>query len=397
MTTYNFDVPLQRRETNCAKWGHYASDVIPLWVADMDFPVPLPVREALHRQIDLSGLGYPDVMGENDLPELRGLLVERMERLYHWRIQPQDIVFTTGVVTAFHMASYAFVNPDQAILVQPPVYPPIWHAAQTTGVKHQAAPLYQLADGSYTIDWERFEAAITPETRMFLLCNPHNPVGRVFTPTELEKFAEICLRHNVLICSDEIHSDLVYSGHPHTPIASLAPEITDRTITLMAPSKTFNIAGLQCSFAIIPNPELRKQFRHGNKGIGGWVNTLGLVAAEAAYRDGQEWLDQVLVYLENNRDFLAQYVEENLPGIQMIRPEGTYLAWLDCRAVNLPSDPCSFFLENARIALNDGRTFGPGGEGFVRLNFACTRSTLEQALDQMQQALTSAPVRAPSA
>ncbi|HWQ83582.1 MAG TPA: PatB family C-S lyase [Anaerolineales bacterium] len=387
MTTYNFDHTPDRRGLDCAKWGYYAPDVIPLWVADMDFRPPQPVLDALHDQIDTVGLGYPLADGNDDLTRLRALLVERMQHLYHWQIKPQDIVFVPGVVTAFHMASYACVEPNGAILVQPPVYPPIWHAARTTGVLAQEAPLVQLPGGNYAVDWECFEGAITPETRLFLLCNPHNPVGRVFTRPELEKFAEICLRHNVLICSDEIHADLIYSGHSHIPIASLAPEIAERTITLMAPSKTFNMAGLQCSFAIIPNAELRKQFQRSNKGLASWVNTLGLVAAQAAYAEGQEWLDQVLVYLQGNRDFLARFVQERLPGIHMVKAEGTYLAWLDCRELALPGGPYAFFLEKARVALNDGQTFGPGGEGFVRLNFACTRATLEQALLQIQQAV----------
>ena len=396
MIAYDFNHPPQRLSAICAKWGYYSPDVLPLWVADMDFPAPKPVRDALHQQIEHDGLGYPYAIGGDDLPGLRGLLVERMQRIYRWHIKPQDIVFVPGVVTACHMASYACLDPNSAILVQPPVYPPIWHAAQTTGAIAQESPLSRLADGSYAVDWEHFEAAFSSQTRMFLLCNPHNPVGRVFTRPELEKFAEICLRHNALICSDEIHSDLIFSGQRHTPIASLAPEIADRTITLMAPSKTFNIAGLQCSFAIIPNSELRKQFQRANKGLGGWVNTLGLVAAEAAYAEGQEWLDQLLVYLEGNRDFLAQFVQEHLPRIHMAKPEGTYLAWLDCSALELPDGPYKFFLEQARVALNDGSTFGPGGEGFVRLNFACARSTLEQALHQMKQALARSPEQNPS-
>ena len=393
MKTYNFDHTPQRHGTNSVKWEHYPPDVLPLWVADMDFPAPQPVLSALHRYIDHGVFGYPNAMGGNDLPRLRGLLVERMERLYRWRIQPQDIVFVPGVVTAFHMASYAFVSSQSAILVQPPVYPPILHAAQTTGVISQEAPLEQIADGSYAVNWERFTDAITPETRMFLLCNPHNPVGRVFSREELENFAEICLRNNILICSDEIHCDLLFSGYQHTPIASISPEIANQTITLMAPSKTYNIAGLQCSFAIIPNPEIRQEFQKANKGLVEWVNMLGLVAAEAAYAEDDDWLRQLLVYLEGNRDFLAEFLAERLPGIHMVKPQGTYLAWLDCRELNLPGGPYEFFLDQARVAFNDGAAFGPGGDGFVRLNLACSRSTLEQALNRMQQAISklSAP------
>jgi cystathionine beta-lyase len=199
--------------------------------------------------------------------------------------------------------------------------------------------------------------------------------------------AEICLRKGLVICSDEIHCDLLFNGQRHTPIASLAPEVAQNTITLMAPSKTFNIAGLQCSFAIIQNKDLREKLRHATHGLVGWVNLLGMTAGLAAYRDGQEWLDQVLVYLQGNRDWLSGYIAQELPGVEMASPEGTYLAWLDCRKAGLPVSPYQFFLEQARVGLNDGATFGAGGEGFVRLNFGCSRSVLIQALKQMKASL----------
>jgi cysteine-S-conjugate beta-lyase len=247
--------------------------------------------------------------------------------------------------------------------------------------------LTRLPNGSYAIDFDAFEAAITEKTRIFILCNPHNPVGRVFSQEELERLSAICLRHNVLICSDEIHGDLVYSGHRHIPVASLDNEIANRTITLMAPSKTFNIAGLDCSVAIIPNPEIRQRFKDARGGLVGGVNILGFTAALAAYQEGQPWLDDVLQYLEGNRDFLMHFVEEQLPGVEMGLPEGTYLAWLDCRNAGIETNPSSFFLENARVAMNDGGTFGQGGKGFVRLNFGCTRAMLAQALLGIRRSL----------
>ena len=235
---------------------------------------------------------------------------------------------------------------------------------------------------------DAFEAAITARTRLFLLCNPHNPVGRVFEPHELARMAEVCLRHDLVICADEIHCDLVYQGHPHRPIASLAPEIAQCTITLMAPSKTYNLAGLKCAFAIIPDTALREQFLAARVDLVTTANILGYTAALAAYRDGQPWLDQMRRYLEGNRDCIRQYVDAHLPGMTMGTPEGTHLAWLDCRQVNMPhNDPYTFFLEHAKVALNDGDTFGPGGKGFVRLNFGCPRATLVQALDRMRQAV----------
>jgi cystathionine beta-lyase len=222
---------------------------------------------------------------------------------------------------------------------------------------------------------------------LFILCNPHNPVGRIYTQGELLHMAEICLRSGVVICSDEIHSDLVYSGFQHVPIASLDSDIAQKTITLMSPSKTFNLAGLQCSFAIIQNRELRKKYLAARKGLVPWVNLMGLAAAQAAYSDGQEWLDQLLIYLQGNREFLYDYIQSSLPGIRMVKPEATYLAWLDCTQAKIMGSPYEFFLERARVALNDGKTFGNGGEGYVRLNFACPRSTLSEALFRMKEAL----------
>jgi cystathionine beta-lyase len=234
------------------------------------------------------------------------------------------------------------------------------------------------------------EQTIRDRTRIFMLCNPHNPVGRVFRRQELERMAEICLSRGVVICSDEIHGDLILSGHRHVPIASLAPEIADQTITLMAPSKTFNIPGLKCSVAIVQNTELREKLQTTYRGLVHGVNILGYVAALAAYRDGQPWLDEVLRYVEANLDFLMQYVDAHLPGITMCRPEGTYLAWLNCNDADLNCNPHEFFLQEARVALNDGAVFGQGGEGFVRLNFACPRSLLAEALDRMRDGLERA-------
>lgn len=387
-TTYHFDQIIDRR-ADSIKWRAYGPDVLPLWVADMDFTAPEPVIHALHERVEHGIFGYPDDSDNSptDLPSLRQLIVERMARLYHWQITPEDVVLTPGVVVGFHIACYALAGMEAGVLIQTPVYPPILHAAQTTGCIYQETELSRQADGSYSVDWQSFEENITPQTRIFLLCNPHNPVGKVFQRQELERMAEICLRHKIAICSDEIHCDLVYPGHPHTPIASLAPEIARNSITLMAPSKTFNIAGLQCSIAIIPDPDLRKSYAQARKGLAPWVNLLGVTAARAAYQHGQEWLDQLLVYLKGNRDFICHYVQQELPHIQMGLPEGTYLAWLDCRHTGIEGNPYQFFLEKAHLAFNDGATFGKGGEGFIRLNFGCPRSILEQALERIKNAL----------
>ncbi len=381
---YNFDISPERRHTESVKWNKYDPDVLPMWVADMDFVSPEPVVRALRERVEHGVFGYP-----RDMPELNQVIVERMQALHGWHIAPEDVVLIPGVVTGFTLACQAFAS-REGVLVQTPVYPPFLSAPQVSGCFRQDAELLRQADGTYTIDWEIFEAAMTAQTRLFILCNPHNPVGRVFTRDELERMAQICLKHNVIICSDEIHCDLVFRGSRHIPIASLDPEIARHAIILIAPSKTFNIAGLESSIAIIQNPDLRKKYLAARCGLVGWVNLFGQVAALAAYRHGGEWLDQLLVYLEDNRDFLLDFFRQELPCISVGKPEGTYLAWLDCRNAGLDSDPQQFFLEKARVAMNNGADFGRSGKGFVRLNFGCPRSMLAQALDCMKTAVIHA-------
>jgi cystathionine beta-lyase len=378
---HNFDEVLDRRPTDSVKWNYYG-DALPLWVADMDFRAPEPVIRALRERVEHGIFGYG-----TEPPELRSLLVERLHRLYGWEVAPEALFFVPGVVSGFNLATRAVTRPGDGLLVQTPVYFPILRVPRNVNLVMNEMQLTWQPDGQYEIDLDLFEATITGRTRVFLLCNPHNPVGRVFRRDELERMAEICLRHDIVICSDEIHCDLVFEGHPHLPIASLDPEIAARTITLMAPSKTYNIAGLHASVAIIPNPQLRKRFEAVRADLVPRLDVLGYAAIVAAYRDGGPWLSQVLRYLQANRDFLLRYVNDSLPGISMNSPEGTYLAWLDCRETALPANPHRFFLEKAKVALNDGATFGRGGEEFVRLNFACPRTTLIEALERMRQAL----------
>jgi cystathionine beta-lyase len=311
---------------------------------------------------------------------------ERLARLYGWRVETDEIFFFPGVVTGFNLACRAIGAPGDEVLVEPPVYPPMLDAPGNAGRSCKVVPLTEGGE-RYAHDFDALEHAITERSSLLLLCNPHNPVGRVFETGELERLAEICLRNGVVICSDEIHCDLVYRGHRHVPIASLAPEVGAQTITLFAPSKTYNIAGLSCSVGVVQNPDLRAKLEQAGAGLVRSVNVLGITAALAAYRDGQAWLDALLVYLEDNRGFLLGYVAAHMPGVKCQRPEGTYLAWLDCREASLPGDPQQFFLERARVALNDGATFGAAGEGFVRLNFGCPRATLVEALERMQAAL----------
>jgi cysteine-S-conjugate beta-lyase len=380
-----FDRLIDRRRSDSTKWRHFEADVLPLWTADMDFRVAEPIIGALRARVEHGVFGYCV-----EPPELREVLVARMAARYGWRIVPEDIVFQTGVLAGFqHVCRVAAASAD-GVLVQPPVYPPIFGAPAHNGSIHQEAPLLRRADGRYEIDDEAFEASITGDTRVFILCNPHNPVGRAFRRDELIRLAEICLRRNVLICSDEIHCDLVFPTAGHTPIASLDAEVARRTVTLMAPSKTFNIPGLRCSFAIVPDPALRRHIAVAGSADFAEVNNLGLVATLAAYRDGQEWLDRVLPYLETNRDVVIDFVRREMPGVRAWSPEATYLAWLDCRDSGIHGSPYQFFLDRARVGLSDGPAFGTGGDGFVRLNFACPRATLMEALTRMKAALGAA-------
>jgi cystathionine beta-lyase len=379
---YDFDEVIDRRSSDSEKWNQYEADVLPLWVADMDFRVAEPILRALHDRLSHGVFGY----GE-DGPGLREAVSERMERLYGWKVHPDEVVLFPGVITGFNLACQAFTKAGEGVLVQTPVYPPFLSAPLNAGALRQEMELSRQPDGRYTIDFERFESAMDLTTRLFLLCNPHNPVGRVYTREELQAMAEICLKRNVLICADEIHGELVFEGHRHIPIASLSPEISQATITLGSPSKAFNIPGLYCSYAIIQNPELRRRFQAARRGLVGHGNILGMVAGEAAYREGDEWLTQVLRYLQANRDLLFNVLQETMPDLKMALPEGTYLAWIDCRSAGICEKPGEFFLKEARVALVDGEVFGKGGDGFVRLNFGCRRGVLLEALERMREAL----------
>jgi cystathionine beta-lyase len=380
--SYSFDQRINRQNTDSVKWKVYGPDVLPMWVADMDFRSPEPVIRALRERVEHGVFGYPE-----ESAALREIICRRLANLYQWEVNPDEILLTPGVVIGFNQACHAVALPGEDVLIQTPVYGPFLKAPDYAHLNRLDSHLVRTANGQYAIDFDEFEHAISEKTRLFILCNPHNPVGRVYTRSELSRLAKICLRHKMIICSDEIHCDLIFSGHPHTPIASISPEIARQTITLMAPSKTFNIAGLDCSVTIIQDPDLREQFVNSGKGLVKGVNVLGLTAALAAYKDGQDWLDELLVYLEGNRNFLARYVADQMPCLSMGIPEGTYLAWLDCSRLALKQTIASFFLEKARVAVSEGSGFGYGGDGFIRLNFGCPRPMLVEALEKMKQAL----------
>jgi len=380
---HDFDRVIDRRRTESNKWHKYPADVLPLWVADMDFRSPEPVLRALRERVEHGVFGYGV-----EQPEFYQVFLDRLQTRYGWRVPPEAILVIPGVIPGFNLAARALTAAGDGLLLQTPVYPPIRRVPGNVRLTSDEMELERQPDGRYAIDFERFEAAIGERTRMFLLCNPHNPVGRVFRRDELQRMAEICVRRGLLICADEVHCELTFSQQQHVPIASLDAEIAARTITLMAPSKAFNLPGLKCAIAIIPNASLREKFVAARLDLVRAVNVLGYTAALAAYRDGQPWLDELLRYLEANRDFVVESVRSKLPGVSAASPEATYLAWLDCREADLPdSDPYTFFLDKARVALNDGKTFGRGGAGFVRLNFACPRATLAEGLDRMRHAL----------
>jgi cystathionine beta-lyase len=382
--SHDFDRVIDRRATASNKWRKYPADVLPLWVADMDFTSPEPVVRALRERVEHGVYGY----GFEE-PGFAQVFVDRLQKRYGWRVSPEAVVMIPGVIPGFNVACRALTRPGDGLLLQVPVYPPILRAPGNHEITRDEAPLARDRDGRYAVDLDAFRAAIHPRTRAFLLCNPHNPVGRVFTREDLAGLAQICLERDLSIIADEIHCDLLYQGQHHIPMASLGPEIERRTITLMAPSKTFNLAGLKVSVAVIPDASLRERFMAARGDyVQAQVNVLGYAAAFAAYRDGDAWLAELLRYLEANRDYLADYVRRHLPGVTMTPPEGTYLAWLDCRgAAAAAADPFTFFLERAKVACNDGALFGRGGQGFVRLNFGSPRSILTEGLERMRRAL----------
>ncbi len=390
-----FDQVVNRRSTNSLKWTRYGPGVLPLWVADMDFPAPEPARQALRSAIDHGIFGY-------ELPSRRlaELVAERMQRLYGWAVTPDMVVATPGIVAGFKAAARAVCQPGEGVLVQPPVYHPFLDVPQHTGTVGQLAALRRVDDHRtlrYEIDWPAFEAAFNSNgarTALFLLCHPHNPTGQVYSRSELEHMASVCLRHNAVICSDEIHSELLLGGAKHQPLASIAPEVAARTITLVSPSKTFNLVGLFCGFALIPDAALRARYREVLQHLALHVNSLGLLAAETAFSGACDpWLGELRDYLTGNRDYLVKFVSQELDGVRVTVPDATYLAWLDfgawIRSGRIPSDPYHFFLQQAKVALNPGAEFGPGGECCVRLNFGCPRSTLDEALQRMKTALAS--------
>ncbi len=378
---YDFDQLIDRQNSDSIKWNFYDDKILPLWVADMDFLSPQYILDDLRDRIDHGVFGYSKA--QNSTKEA---IQNWLAKHHNWKVSQDDILILPGVVPGFNVAARAVTKPGDSILFHTPAYHPFFNVASNSSLFQIDSPLLCNDDGFYYIDETQFTKSITEKTRMFLLCNPHNPTGRVFTKSELGTMAETCLKNNIIICSDEIHSDIVFPGNQHTPIASLSNNISDITITLLSASKTFNIAGLKSSAAVISNPVLREVFQASANGFLGSANLLGETAMRSAFRNGEDWLKALLVYLEKNRNLLIDYVNQDLPGVKAQAPEGTYLGWLDCTNTDL-EDPAEYILKEAQVGLNDGSWFGAEYKKFVRINFGCPRERLLLGLDRIKKSL----------
>lgn len=386
---YDFDTVIDRRGTDCLKYDFArergkAEDVLPLWVADMDFQTAPEILARLEDSVKHGIFGYTEAK-EDYFQAVAGWY----QRNFGWEVKSSWLVKTPGVVFALAMAIRAYTEPGDAVLIQQPVYYPFSEVIRDNQRVLVNNPL-RLVDGHYEIDFEDFEQKIIQDhVKLFLLCSPHNPAGRVWKEWELKKLGDICVKHHVLVASDEIHSDFVYPGHQHHVFASLSKEFEQISVICTAPSKTFNLAGLQVSNIFIPNAQMRHKFRAQVAAAGySQVNLMGLAACQAAYEEGQEWLDQVREYIYHNLEYTRQYLQDNIPEIKLVEPEGTYLIWLDLRELGLTEEEREDLIVNkAKLWLDSGAMFGADGEGFERINIACPRKTLMQALSQLEKGI----------
>ena len=381
---FDFDTVPARLGTDSQKWQKYAGrDILPLWVADMDFKSSPEIIAALHDRVAHGIFGYA-----RPVKSTVDAVVDALQRNYAWKIDPAWIVWLPGLVCGLNITAQAFAQAGEEVLTLTPVYPPFMSAPKNSArLSTQAA--FVLRDGHWQIDWDTLARAVTPRTKLFYLCNPHNPLARVWRREELIRLGEFCAQHHLVLCSDEIHCDLILDPTlHHLPAASLSPEISARTVTLMAPSKTYNVPGLGTSFAIISDPALRAQFIRASAGVVAEVTALGFTACEAAYRDSEAWRQALLTYLRGNRDFLLDYLAREIPGIRVEAPiEATYLAWLNLEALHL-ADPVAHF-ETHGVGLSEGAYFGAPKGHYVRLNFGCPRATLAEALHRMKTAVAA--------
>ncbi len=393
----SFDKPIDRMNSGSMKWDAAAQifgqhDILPLWVADMDFAIAQPITEAIVKRAEHAIYGYPA-----ETESLKQAVVDRIGAKFNWRIEKNWLVFSTGIVHALHMIVMAFTRPGDGVILQPPVYYPFFSAITNNGCTVIENPLVNR-EGIYRMDFHGLRAAFKPDNsglrprpsraRLLLLCSPHNPVGRVWSPEELEQCANIVIENDALVVSDEIHGELLFKGNTHIPTATLSEEIAQQSITCFSASKTFNLAGLKSSVLIIPDPKIRRIFQERTAGFLSSPGILGLTAMEAAFRHGDAWLQELLAYLADNLRFLHHFIETEMPEIKVIPPQGTYLVWLDFSALGLSDYELRKLLrKEAKVGLDDGFLFGTGGEGFQRINIACPRATLEEALNRIKNAV----------
>ncbi|MFB4169266.1 MalY/PatB family protein [Virgibacillus sp. JSM 102003] len=383
-----FEKVHDRRNTRSVKWDmlkpvFQTEDVLPMWVADMDFQAPQAVNDALKDRADHGIYGYTII--DDDV---KNAIINWVDKRHDWEINSDWLSFSPGVVTSLHMAIQAFTEPNEKVLIQTPVYTPFYSVIETHNREVVKNPLQQK-DNYYHIDFDDFENKLKQGVKAFVLCSPHNPVGRVWTKEELQEMARLCLKYDVLILSDEIHGDLVYPNEKHIPIASLSDDIADQTITCMSPSKTFNLAGLQASYVITTDKEKRDTLNQQLNSQGHhMLNTMGNTAMEAAYLHGEEWLDELRTVLKEHQEYVTKKFEENTDVLKVIRSEGTYLLWIDCSAMQMDSKQLKkFMIENAKVGLNTGTDYGEEGKTFMRINIACPRETLEEGVKRIINAV----------
>ncbi|AQR78348.1 MalY/PatB family protein [Paenibacillus larvae] len=385
---YDFDQLIHRKQTASKKWDGLKevfgeSDLLPMWVADMDFKSPLPVIEKMIQRANHGIFGYnlrPDSYYDT--------IVQWMSDKHQWSIRRDWICYSPGVMTAISLIISHFSEPWDSILIQPPVYAPFSQVIKRNNRKLVTSPL-RYDNGRYLIDFDDLQKKLDKGVKIFLLCSPHNPVGRVWTKDELKQVGEMCLKRNVLVISDEIHADLVYPGNSHTPFGSISKEFSGRSFVCTSPSKTFNLPGIQTANIIIPDRDLREKFETaaGNYYLEA-SNTFGVVATEAAYREGAEWLEQCLAYVKQNLEFLKDYINQHIPEIRVTESEGTYLAWLDCRGLHIDGKNLeNLMIRQAKVAVVSGYTFGSEREGFIRINLAAPRALLKEGLDRINRAI----------
>jgi len=387
---WNFDEPAKREGTSCIKYDlreetFGLKDVIPMWVADMDFNTPDFIIKSMQNRLNHEIFGY-----SFRPPEYFVSIINWLKSRHNWEVEKEWISFCPGIVPALNLCTLAFTEPGDSIIVQPPVYFPFFSAVESHGRKLIYNQLKE-SDGNWVMNYDSLIAGIDGKTKMIIISNPQNPIGRVWSPEELNRLAEICLKNNILILSDEIHCDLVLPGFSHTPFANLSEKIAENTITCIAPSKTFNLAGLSTSSVIISNPVLRRSFNRLVETLHiGNGNIFGTTASIAAYSNGHKWLDALLDYVDHNIDFVVDYCRKMIPEIIPVQPEATYMIWLDCRNFSMNGKELrNFFINKAGVGLNEGSTFGPGGDGFMRMNLATTHQIVMRAMEQIERAVAS--------